>query len=229
MMTAVDDPDGSLLRQLRSLDSCVVSDALDALGLPGATLGLRPLWPAPRVVGRCLTVQIVPRSDVAPSVHLNTPAIEAGGPGDVIVVANGGRTDVSCWGDILANAAATRGIEAVVIDGACRDIDACADIGFPVFGRAVVPVSARGRIVQGAFGEPVMMAGVRVVHGDLVIADGSGTVFLPLARAAEVVDRAARLAGRQARMVEAVRGGRSVVDVMHDREFDAALAAGGRA
>jgi regulator of RNase E activity RraA len=218
----LDDP---LLGQLRSLDACAVSDALDAVNLPGATIGLRPLWPGLRVVGRCLTVQIVPRSDVAPSVHLNTPAVEAGGPGDVIVIANGGRTDVSCWGDILANAAATRGIEGVVIDGACRDIDACAEIGFPVYGRAVVPVSARGRIVQGSFGDPVMMAGVRVARGDLVIADGSGAVFVPQARAAEVIDRAMRLAARQARMVAAVRGGRSVVDVMHDREFDAALAA----
>lgn len=228
-MAYADMPDHTLLSRLRALDTCVVSDALDALNLPGATLGLRPLWPGPRVVGRCLTVQIVPRSDVAPDVHLNTPAIEAGGPGDVIVVANGGRTDVSCWGDILANAAATRGIEAVVIDGACRDIDACAEIEFPVYGRAVVPVSARGRIVQGSFGEPVMIAGVRVAPGDLLIADGSGTVFVPRARAAEVVDRASRLADRQARMVAAVRDGRSVVDVMHDREFDAALAPGGPA
>lgn len=214
---------------LSELDTCVVSDALDAFGLPGATIGLRPLWSCRKIVGRCITVQVVPQSDVQPSAHLNTPAIEAGGPGGVIVVANGGRTDVSCWGDILANAAIAKGIEGTVIDGACRDIDACAAVGFPIFGRAVVPVSARGRIAQGSLNEPVMIAGVQVCPNDFVVADGSGVVFIASGRAAEVVDRASRLMAKQSRMVEAVRSGRSVTEVMHDREFDAALIEEGNA
>jgi len=36
---------------------------------------------------------------------------------------NGGRLDVSCWGGILANGAKMKGVSAVVIDGACRDLD----------------------------------------------------------------------------------------------------------
>ncbi len=39
----------------------------------------------------------------------------------------------------------------VVIDGACRDIDSIRAIGFPVYGRAVVPVTARRRLVQESF------------------------------------------------------------------------------
>ena len=212
-----------LISKLSELDTCVVSDTLDSLNLPGATVGLRPLWGSPKIVGRIITVQIVPRSDVKPSEHLNTSAIEFGQEGDVIVVANGGRTDVSCWGDILANAAIKKRINGVVIDGACRDIDACEEIEFPVFGRAVVPVSARGRIVQKSFNETVMIAGVMVEPGDFLIADGSGTVFIPQQRADEVIQKASTLVYKQSLMVEAVRSGRSVVDVMHDREFDTVL------
>jgi hypothetical protein len=40
----------SLLDRLRQLDSCAVSDALDTLGLAGATTGIRALWPVPGVV-----------------------------------------------------------------------------------------------------------------------------------------------------------------------------------
>jgi regulator of RNase E activity RraA len=43
----------------------------------------------------------------------------------------------------------------VITDGACRDIAESEEQGFPVFGRAVVPVSARGRIVRLAMDEPV--------------------------------------------------------------------------
>lgn len=43
------------LERLRALDSCVVSDALDALGLAGATSHLRAAWGRPRVVGRAIT------------------------------------------------------------------------------------------------------------------------------------------------------------------------------
>lgn len=213
-----------LIERLRGLDACALSDALDSLGLPGATLRLRPLWACPPIAGRAITVQIVPKGDTQPSVHLNTPAIEAAASGDVIVVANGGRDDVSCWGDILSSAARVRGVGGVVIDGACRDIDASAEIGFPVYGLAVVPVSARNRIVQESMNEPVTMAGVTVRAGDLVLADGSGTVFVPADHAEEVIAAAERLVGKQRAMVAAVRGGRSVVDVMHDREFDAVLA-----
>lgn len=213
-----------LVERLRTLDACALSDALDSLGLTGATLRLRPLWSCPPIAGAVITVQIAPKGDAQPSVHLNTPAIEAAEPGDVIVVANGGREDVSCWGDILSSAARVKGVGGVVIDGACRDIDASAEVGFPVYGLAVVPVSARNRIVQASMNQPVMMAGVTVRAGDLVLADGSGAVFVPADRAEEVIAAAERLVAKQRAMVAAVRAGRSVVEVMHDREFDAVLA-----
>jgi regulator of RNase E activity RraA len=67
----------------------------------------------------------------------------------------------------------------VIIDGACRDIAESEEQGFPVFGRAVVPVSARGRIVQLAMDEPVEFAGVTVRPGCAVLADRNGVVFVP--------------------------------------------------
>jgi 4-hydroxy-4-methyl-2-oxoglutarate aldolase len=50
--------------------------------------------------------------------------------------------------------------------------------------------------------------------GDLVIADWSGVVFVAAGRADEVVGTAETLAVREAQMAEAVRAGRSVVEVM---------------
>ena len=42
----------TLVKKLKAFDTCTVSDALDRLGLEGATLGIRPMWPCPRIAGR---------------------------------------------------------------------------------------------------------------------------------------------------------------------------------
>jgi len=85
-------------------------------------------------------------------------------------------------------------------------------------------VSARNRVIQVASGAPVMMAGVAVHEDDYVIADRCGTVFVPSAHIVEVLDIADRIARRQDGMVKAVLGGRSVEEVMHDKEFEAIAA-----
>lgn len=216
-------PEPDPLDRLRRLDSCAVSDALDGLGLAGATTGILPLWPVREpVVGRARTVTAGPRPAAGPAPHIAAAAIEAAGAGDVLVVANDGRVDVSCFGGILAVAATQRGIPGVVIDGACRDIAESEELGFPVFGRAVVPVTARGRIVQLAMAEPVRFAGVTVQPDDLVIADRNGVVFIPARQAGAVLALAEQIVAREAGMAEAVRNGQPVTEVMHDRRFPTA-------
>ncbi|HDS1818629.1 TPA: RraA family protein [Pseudomonas putida] len=211
----------SVLDRLATLDTNTVSDALDFLGLPGATFGLRPLWGCPKVVGRASTVQLAAKTDQAPTVHLITPVIEAIDSDDRVLVIAGGLDGISCWGDILANAAKARHVRGSIIDGCSRDIDGSADIGYPVYGRGVTMVSARNRVVQVDAACTLQVAGVTVEENDYVIADNCGTVFVAQAHIGKVLDLAERIARRQAGMVDAVRAGRSVAQVMHDSQFDA--------
>jgi 4-hydroxy-4-methyl-2-oxoglutarate aldolase len=213
--------DNAPLDRLARLDTNTVSDALDFLGLPGATVGLRPLWACPRIVGRASTIQLGPKRDAAPTVHLISPVIAQVETDDRVLVIAGGVDGISCWGDILANAAQVKRVRGSVIDGMSRDIEGSESIGYPVFGRGVTMVSARNRVVQIDAGRPVTMAGTTVQQDDYVIADRCGTVFVSAARIEEVLDLAERIARRQDGMVAAVRAGRSVEDVMHDKEFDA--------
>jgi regulator of RNase E activity RraA len=211
----------SPLDRLAALDTNTVSDALDFLGLPGATFGLRPLWDCPKIVGRASTIQLGPKTDTQPTVHLISPVIDAVRTADRVLVIAGGAEGISCWGDILANAATARKVRGSVIDGVSRDIEGSESIGYPVYGRGVTMVSARNRVVQIAAGTPVQMAGVTVEEGDYVIADRCGTVFVPAAQIAQVLDLGERIARRQDAMVAAVRAGRPVAEVMHDKEFEA--------
>jgi regulator of RNase E activity RraA len=210
-----------LAARLRRLDACAVSDALDRLGLGGAVTGIAPLVPVTTVVaGPVITVRVGPRPDDRPRPHLGATAIATASPGDVIVVDHRGRLDVSAWGGLLSLAAQRQGVAGVIVDGACRDVDEARTLGFPVFARAVVPVTARGRIIEESCGEPVVIAGVPVAAGDWVIADSSGVVFVPGDRAEQVVGLAERISAREAAMADAVRRGESIVDVMHDARFE---------
>jgi regulator of RNase E activity RraA len=217
-------PSISLLDRLAEFDTNTVSDALDFLALPGATVGLRPLWNCPKIAGRASTIQLGPKAGTAPTVHLISPVIATIESDDRVLVIAGGVEGISCWGDILANAAKVKGVRGSVIDGLSRDIEGSESIGYPLYGRGVTMISARNRVVQVASGTPVTMAGVTVHQDDYVIADRCGAVFVPSARIEEVLDLAERIARRQDGMVRAVRGGRSVEEVMHDSEFEAIAA-----
>lgn len=194
--------------RMLALDTGLVSDALDQLKLRGATYGIRPIWPCPKIVGRAMTVKTVPAGRATSAHHLCMPAIATAAPGDVIVVDNGGRLD-SCWGDILSTAAQLRQLAGTVIDGACRDVDGCQALGYPVYARGAVPMTARGRIVEESYNTPIQCGGVPVYPGDALIADGSGVVFVAWDRLDEVLQAAEELAAREREMLEGLRRGDS--------------------
>ncbi|WP_375749137.1 RraA family protein [Vibrio sp. HN007] len=211
----------SLLERLDKLDTNTVSDALDFLGLSGATFGVRPLWDCPKIVGRASTIKLGPKKDEKPAQHLITPVIDAITTNDRILVIAGGTPGISCWGDIIANAATVKHIRGSVIDGCSRDIEGSESIGYPLYGKGITMISARNRVVQYDSGCEIEFSGVKVNEDDYVIADRCGTVFVPQEHIEAVLDMAEKIDRRQERMVEEVRQGRSVAEVMHDSQFEA--------
>jgi 4-hydroxy-4-methyl-2-oxoglutarate aldolase len=209
--------------RLMALDTGLVSDALDRLSLAGATYGIRPIWPCPKIVGRVMTVRTRPAGRTTAQHHLAMPAIAQANPGDVILVDNGGRLDVSGWGDILSTAAKMRGLSGAVVDGACRDVDGSAAVGFPVYARGAVPMTARGRIVEESWGEPVQCGGVAVQPGDVLIADGSGVVLIPQDRLEEVLAVAEDLAAREQAMLAAIRAGAPLLEIDRQHAYEQML------
>jgi regulator of RNase E activity RraA len=111
----------------------------------------------------------------------------------------------------------------VVIDGACRDVDGSEAVGFPVYARGGVPMTARGRIVEESYNAPVQFCGVAVHPGDLVIADGSGVVFIPQDRAEEALQAAEELAAKEQEMLAAIRAGRSILEVDKAANYEGML------
>src|SRR5215813_4679803 len=172
----------SLVDRLESLDTCVLSDALEALGGFGAVGGIVPTWECGRVAGRARTVllrRLAPGESPPLGPHLGARTVEAGEPGDVVVVAHAGRSDSAGWGGLLSAAALSAGLRGCLVDGACRDVDDAVALGFPLFARSTTPATARGRTVEDAYEVPVRLGDVTVRPGDYVVADRTGVVVIP--------------------------------------------------
>jgi regulator of RNase E activity RraA len=204
-----------LVERLGKLDTCAVSDAQDKLGIKGTVIGINPLYPTGRIVGRAVTVRLKSKGPGEEATrHLCTAAVEASDPGDIIVIDHRGRTDVAGWGGILSTAAKTKGVSGVIIDGASRDVDEANGLGLPLFARGAVPLTARGRIIEESTNEQIEIGGVTVRPGDYVIADNSGIVVVPADRAEEVIPEAESIVARETAMARDVMDGKSVTEVM---------------
>ena len=205
----------STIHRLGKLDACVVSDAMDGLGLPPAVVGIERLSGEGTLAGRVSTVTLAAGTPPpeTPNIHLCARAIDGADEETVIVVSHPG-VDAGGWGGVLSNAAKAKGVRGVVVDGPSRDIDEARDLGFPIFARRPVARTARGRVYETATNAPVEIDCVTVTPGDYVIADTSGTVFIPAVRIDDLLRFAERLSAKEALMTEAVRAGKSTAAVM---------------
>lgn len=186
--------DQQLVALFEGLDTPGVSDAMDKLGIAGQCLGIAPLDNyRGTVVGPAFTVQYVPAHMPPGSVG---DFIDDVLPGDVVVIANAGRTDCTVWGDIMTQYAGSRGIAATVIDGVCRDVSKALGDGYPLFTKGRYMRTGKDRVEVLAVNQPVAISGARVCARDMVVADANGVLVVPRARAEEVA--------RTARQIEAV-------------------------
>ena len=206
--------DAERRRRFEALSTTNVSDAMAALGIRGATYGIRPMWHTmDRVLGPAVTLKMTAAGETKGKYHLGVKAIDAAQSGDVIVVDNGGRIDTSCWGGVLATGAKLKGISGVVIDGACRDLDECVEVGFSVYARGTVVAPARGRVQEEATNVMVQFGGVQVRPGDIIMGDKSGVVVVPAERVEEVLEKAESLFQKEEAMVAMIREGKTMTEM----------------
>jgi len=180
----------------------------DALQRQGALHGLLPRFHDPTVKFAGPAITVVTRDgDWAKPVE----AIDRAAAGDVIVVDAGAGT-TAVWGELASWSAHGRGVAAVVIDGAARDVDAILELGFPVFSRHVSPNAGEPK-GHGEIGVEVIVGGQKVRPGDWIVGDASGLVVVPRERATEVANRALDVLEHENRVREEIRRGSTLSSV----------------
>jgi RraA family protein len=124
-------------------------------------------------------------------------------PGDVIVCDAGGDLGTAIMGDIMARYAVTRGIAAIIVDGAVRDLATMAELDLGIWARGATPAGPY-KDGPGEIGYPVSCGGLVVAPGDLIAADQDGVVVIPREDAAEVVAAAEAHARKEAVTIQSI-------------------------
>ncbi|MXP65399.1 RraA family protein [Roseomonas sp. M0104] len=162
--------------------------------------GFQPYGGRRSVAGPALTVRVRPGDNLM--LHR---AIDLAQPGDVVVCDGGGDLSIAVAGDLMCSHAAARGIAALVIDGAVRDIRELAAMQLGVWARGATPAGPY-KDGPGEIGHPLACGGLVVSPGDLIVADEDGVVVVPLAAAETVIVAAEAHAAKEAATTAAIRG-----------------------
>jgi 4-hydroxy-4-methyl-2-oxoglutarate aldolase len=98
---------------------------------------------------------------------------------------------------VAAYYAIQKGLAGIVVDGYIRDTDELREMRSPVWATKIGPSSPQ-KVGHGTVNAPVVCAGVQVLPGDLIVADGDGVLVLPRADAPAIVARALERTRREA-------------------------------
>ena len=212
----------------RRLSTANVSDGLDRAGIDGAPQGIGPLWSGcGKIVGPAATLKLVPAGEAEESPVLGTlEAVKRGNPGDILVIDQGGRTDVNSYGGVAGFTTRQFGLVGTVIDGVTRDIDEYKTLNLPVYGRGFIQRSIRDRCACAGYGIPVRLGGIPVEPGDIILADENGICIVPQSRAAEVLAYSTLFKSIEEGIVEAVRQGVDPVEAHNRVRYDMMTKAG---
>jgi 4-hydroxy-4-methyl-2-oxoglutarate aldolase len=197
------------------LDCATLSDAMDRLSIDGLCRNIKPRDHRFRMAGRAFTVRYVAIDAAAPGTVGDF--LDDLPPGTVVVLDNGGREDCTVWGDIMTEVANARGLAGTVIDGPCRDVHLCLELGYPVYSRSYSMRTGKDRVQVDAMQVPVTIGQICVRPGDIVVGNSDGVVVLPKAFESEILDVAEQIQAAEDKIREAIRGGRSLREarVMH--------------
>jgi 4-hydroxy-4-methyl-2-oxoglutarate aldolase len=113
-------------------------------------------------------------------------AIAEAEPGEVLVLTMPEPGPVALVGELLATQALGRGVAALLVDAAVRDLEELRELGLPIWARYVRVRGAEKR-VPGTIGEPVVVGGATIRQGDAVVLDADGVVVVERERVEEVL------------------------------------------
>ena len=208
----------ALIRELQEIDTPTVCNALEILvperrGFGYTTQPLvctRPELPPMVGVARTATIRAAHPSDLrgAQARELNDAYyayIDEGPKPSIITIQDldgEQRGYGSWWGEVNSNVHKGLGASGLVTDGSVRDLPDIAE-GFQMLADRVGPSHAFVHVV--GFGQPITVAGMRIVSGDLIHADQHGAVVIPWEVATDVRSAAADIAAGEAVIISAAQ------------------------
>lgn len=204
---------------LKQAGSATITTQLFKLGYRQQFMvGLKPLNPnVEPFAGEAFTLRFIPSredkdwdlSDLAKrgENNMHWEAIEAVGPGQVLVVDSRGDTRAASAGGILVYRMMLRGAVGVVTDGAFRDGSEIGEMPIAAYARkntaTTRPAFLRAVDVQ----LPIGCADVAVYPGDIIFGDRDGVICIPRHEVARVAEMAATQELREQFIFQKIKAG----------------------
>lgn len=185
----------------------------DAMHREGCMTGILPVQQGVKAFGPALTVHTMDGDWAKP-----VEAIDECEPGTVLVIQVDGTTK-AVWGELASHTCKVKGVSAVVIDGAIRDVDEIRKIGFPAWSRVIRP-NAGDPKGFGEIGSEILVGGQRVRTGDWVVADDNGVVVIPKEKAHEMANRAVDVKEQEDRLRAEIERGSSLSKVLKLKKWE---------
>lgn len=201
----IERPSSDLVKAFKKMPSALISNAMNGFGAMDSEI--KPLFDGAKICGPAITV----REMVGCNIMIHK-AIKIAEKGDVIVVDGKGHKDTSLGGWIICLNAKAKGIEALVIDGAWRDVSDIRRARYPVFCRAIVP-NGPHKGYPGDINLKIQCGGATVSPGDLIVGDDDGIVVVPPEQAEQVLERAEELSSQEEEVKKKIMQGEFTVDI----------------
>jgi 4-hydroxy-4-methyl-2-oxoglutarate aldolase len=200
----------NLISELARLGVATVYEAGGRTGL--IDLDLHQIVPGSRVAGPARTVRCGQDDNLM--VHAVMAAAQ---PGDVLVLTMPEPAPVALVGELLATQARARGVAAILVDAAVRDVEELRALGLPIWARWV-RVRGAAKTIPGELQVPIAVGGATIRPGDVIVLDADGAVVVAASRAEAVLEASLAREARETGLRAAFAAGQLSIDAYNLRD-----------
>lgn len=208
------------LKKLYTFSTTEISDALDACGVEGALLHIKPLISGTKLAGPAYTIKYAMNKHKSTEFKNAANYIDAVPEQSVIVIDNHGQIDCTVWGAILTKMAQHMNIAGTVIHGAVRDVDFIRKTKYPLFCTDIYMRSGKNRVHKVSEQCPLTINHVTINPGDIIFADDHGVLVIPKHLLVEILDKAEKIKLTEQHISMAIKEGSSLEKARIDYRYD---------
>ena len=205
VISSIERVSKDLAESIRALTTATIHEAYGGKG--AVPHYIKPIRAGMKLCGPVIPVKTRPGDNLI--VH---KAIYVAEPGDVLLVDTSSFVEAGFWGGIMTEAAQQRGITGLVTDGAVRDTDEIAEMGFPVFSQGI-SIKGTTKTCLGTINHSITFEGVMVQPGDLIVGDSDGVVLVARKDVPEVLEKAREREEKEKQISSELRQGKTTLNL----------------
>lgn len=210
----------SLLQKLQEFNTTEISDALDACGVEGALLNIKPLAEGMKLVGPAYTVLYAANEKKSATFKNAANYIDDVPAQSVLVIDNDGRIDCTAWGALLTQMALHLDLAGTVVHGAVRDAAFIREANYPLFCSGIYMRSGKNRIHKIKEQCPLMINEIPINPGDIIFADDNGVLVIPKELFTDILHKAEQIKITEKNISTAIKEGSTLEQARTDYRYD---------